>query len=290
MLDLITDLNPFFEGPYVIWELLLPSYNWRYEELSDEKQDIYTRQWEKIGLKWIQNLCDSQKVKKIEKEFDLLKLWKNKELADPCKFDRVPYYLGYLYYFHLHDGATSSLYYKVTSAIKDSYEWAKIMAAIMQGKSGDRLKAVFMFLSLAQSVETENVNCHKFALDIENLAFGIMHEKVALDEKVIDALSKTSIQVFWEYSDEREPEFFSDTKCASFVVKAVREINLLYLENANKEFHKKEGINARNAKHLFEKWYTKILPQDFQQLEEYGIVYEFNKDTGNFDYRMGWYN
>jgi hypothetical protein len=48
MLDLITELNPFFEKPYIIGQLLLPSYNERYENLSNEKQIENIKQAEEI--------------------------------------------------------------------------------------------------------------------------------------------------------------------------------------------------------------------------------------------------
>jgi len=35
---LITELNPYFEKPYIIGQLLLPNYNERYENLSKEAQ------------------------------------------------------------------------------------------------------------------------------------------------------------------------------------------------------------------------------------------------------------
>jgi hypothetical protein len=38
MMDLITELNPYFEHPYSIGQLLLPNYNERYEKLSKEEQ------------------------------------------------------------------------------------------------------------------------------------------------------------------------------------------------------------------------------------------------------------
>jgi hypothetical protein len=34
ILDLITDLNPYFESPYIIGQLLLPDHNDRYENRS----------------------------------------------------------------------------------------------------------------------------------------------------------------------------------------------------------------------------------------------------------------
>lgn len=38
MIDIITELNPYFENPYLIGQLLLPNYNERYEKLG--KKDI----------------------------------------------------------------------------------------------------------------------------------------------------------------------------------------------------------------------------------------------------------
>jgi len=51
MLDLITELNPYFEHPYIIGELLLPNYNYRYENLTQEEQNININQGIQIGLK-----------------------------------------------------------------------------------------------------------------------------------------------------------------------------------------------------------------------------------------------
>lgn len=51
MLELVTDLNPHFTFPYQIGELLLPSYNERYEHLSEVEIKKNTDQGMAIGLK-----------------------------------------------------------------------------------------------------------------------------------------------------------------------------------------------------------------------------------------------
>jgi len=68
VLDLITDLNPYFEKPYVIGQLLIPSYNHRYESLSDQQQTKYVDQWEELWLKWVKNFCDPDKLEAIKRE------------------------------------------------------------------------------------------------------------------------------------------------------------------------------------------------------------------------------
>ncbi|MFC1798009.1 hypothetical protein ACFLY2_02490 [Patescibacteria group bacterium] len=48
MIDLITELNPYFEHPYSIGQLLLPSYNERYEDLPEEEQNRNTNEAVKL--------------------------------------------------------------------------------------------------------------------------------------------------------------------------------------------------------------------------------------------------
>jgi len=83
--DVITELNPFFEHPYLIAELLLPDYNPRYENLSKEKQEENKKQAEKIWLKWVKNFCNEKKLEKIKHIFDLRKLQQDKQVKNPCK-------------------------------------------------------------------------------------------------------------------------------------------------------------------------------------------------------------
>jgi len=51
MLDIITELNPFFQKPYLIGQLLLPNNNPRYENLSLDEVNLHNNQAELIGLK-----------------------------------------------------------------------------------------------------------------------------------------------------------------------------------------------------------------------------------------------
>jgi hypothetical protein len=48
ILDLITELNPYFERPYEIGMLLLPNYNYRYESLTETKELEYIKQAEAL--------------------------------------------------------------------------------------------------------------------------------------------------------------------------------------------------------------------------------------------------
>ncbi len=280
--DLINELNPFFEHPYIIGQLLLPEYNYRYEDITTKQQEAYIDQAESIGLKWVNNFCNLDKVEKIKKEYNLTKIWENKEFENPCKSYKVPFYLAYIYYFYKNDPINAAFYYKVSSANKDSLEWSKILAAIMQWKWGDREKSIFMFLTLARSVmddkKQEDKNCLKLVQILENV------NKV--DWNVVKELEKLLVVTFWKFDENKEKEFLDSNSCHNYVNKAVREINLYYLDDANKKYNKESWKIASDPEELLEKWYIDYIPKDFQQYKDYGIEYKYNKKTWYFDYNM----
>jgi len=161
MLDLITELNPYFEKPYIIGQLLLPNYNDRYESLSTDEQNSYNKQGQEIWLKWIKNFCDEKKIEAIKKEDDLEKIWTDEKYKNPCNSFDIPFGQWFLEYFYFKNNLESSNYYKVASAQKDALEWAKIMAAIMRWKWWDREKSIMMFLTLARKTK-QSEECKNF--------------------------------------------------------------------------------------------------------------------------------
>ena len=287
VLDLITDLNPYFEKPYVIGQLLIPSYNHRYESLSDQQQTKYVDQWEELWLKWVKNFCDPDKLEAIKREDDLTKIWKDKKYKNPCKSYAPAYYLAYIYHFYKNDSLSASTYYKIAAANEDSPEWAKALAAIMQWKWWNRDKSTLMFLWLAKDIETEDQVCSTLAIEIDNFYKTLLSQNRPLDGQIIKTLEDTRNSVFWELTDENESELFWDAKCESFVNKAIREINLSYIEEWNQKYsNDNEWRNTRNAQALFESWYIDFLPTDIQQYWDYGIIYEYDPVKWKYDYIM----
>jgi hypothetical protein len=230
-------------------------------------------------------------VKLIEWEFNLQKLWTEEKYKNPCKGFTIPYYLAYIYYFYKKDPLTAATYYKVASANEDSLEWSRVMAAIMQWKWWERQKSYFMFLNIAKFIESEDKVCNDFAGILENIWVQVfLNKKIPLDTKLIKSISRERDNIFWTFDKEKEDEILSDTKCGNYVNKAVREINLAYIEKANHQYKIKHNWeNSIHAKQLFEEWFIEYLPTDFQQYETYGIIYEYNDETWNYDYSMGSY-
>jgi len=292
--DLITTLNPYFEHPYLVSELLLPDYNKRYEKLTEKKVNEYQEQAIKVWLKWISNFCpDKEKIKLINWENNLQKIWKDDKFKNPCHKYNIPYYLAYIYYFYRNNPLEASKYYKIASANRDAPEWAKVMAAIMQWKWGNREKAFFMFLNLAKYIEKDNIVCSKFTNNLEQIwVWVFMKKELKLNWKLLKSISDTRDKIFWKFNEKEENKALSGRQCNNYVNKAIREFNLEYIERWNKEFIKNNPnwLPARNAKWLFEEGYIKYLPIDYQQYKDYWIIYEYNYDTKNYDYSMWTYD
>ncbi|EKE26322.1 MAG: hypothetical protein ACD_4C00337G0010 [uncultured bacterium (gcode 4)] len=289
MLNLITDVNPYFTYPYEIGELLLPDYNERYEKLTKDERDKNIKQSELLWLKWIKNTCDVGKIKLIEKEVDLKKLWTEERYANPCINPNIPYYLAYIYYWNLFDSKKSSDYYKVTSANLDAVKWARTMAAIMQGKTWDRQKSIMMFLSLAESIWNEkSKSCNEFSKELWNVILAVYQNNQRITWDFISQVEKYRKEIVTKLWEEWVDWWRADADafCSNYLNKAVREINLGYLEQADKEYFAKEKKHATDTKELFDNRYIDYFPRDFQKDIENEIIYYYNKDISNWDYKM----
>lgn len=285
ILDLITELNPYFSHPYKLWLLLLPDYNERYENLDLKTQKQHKKEAIEIWLKWIKKLCNTKKVEAIKKETDLLKIWNSEEYKDPCLDSEIPYYLAFDYYFYLNNPLESANYYKVASANRDSLKWARILSAIMQGKWWDREKAFFMFISMAKSTSNDKDKaCYDFSNELEKIWLWIFWKKIQFDWKLLKKISKLRDKFVWKYNEESENK---DWLCKNYLNKATRELNLAYVEQANQKYkNDHDWKSALSLEELYKQWYINYKPIDYQQSKDYWIIYKYNPETWNFDYEM----
>jgi len=291
MMGLITDLNPYFESPYVIGQLLLPSDETDNDEsFNTEEMLANVVAGKELWLKWVENFCDIEKLESIFTENDLGKIINDPVYANPCKSYKIPYYLAYIYFYYLDDGLSSANYYKVVSAQSDAPRGARVLSAIMQWKWGEREKSLFMFLSLARSLSDESESCNALASELENTYNFLTSEWLEITWELVERIEIFSRQVLPTLSEENENEVLDDTQCSNYLAKAIREINLMYLENADTQYvaDNPSEISAMNPEVLLESWYINFIPTDYQQYEgeDYGIIYQYNQDIGRFDYEM----
>ena len=113
-----------------------------------------------------------------------------------------------------------------------------------------------------------------------------------LTGKLISDVENFSQQILPTITEENEDEIFDDTKCINFLAKAVRELNLMYIEQADAKYvadHPNE-VSAQRPEKLFDLGYIDFIPTDYQQYndEGYAVIYKYNEDIGRFDYKMSY--
>ncbi len=65
-------------------------------------------------------------------------------------------------------------------------------------------------------------------------------------------------------------------------------MNLAYLEQADVRYFADKKEHAMTPKELFQNKYIDYIPHDFQkQDDKTGIIYEYDRETGHWDYTMG---
>jgi len=289
-MNLITDLNPYFESPYIIGQLLLPGDKYNRDPENIKQETLNIQKAENLWLKWIRNFCDTEKVSHIIQEDDLWKILSLEKYKNPCQSYKIPYYLSFIYYFHMNDSARAADYYKVVSAQEDAPSGAKVLAAIMQGKWWEREKSLYMFLSLAESTESEGEAC-KFMSNELQIAYGEIKNKLRpLNAQLVKSIEDLGKQILPELTEDNENEVLDDTRCTNYLAKAIREINLMYIENADAQYvlNNPNEVSAQTPEKLFEEWYIDFIPTDYQQYADkwYGIVYKYSEETKRFDYEM----
>jgi hypothetical protein len=161
------------------------------------------------------------------------------------------------------------------------------MAAIMPSKWWNREKSFFMFLTLANFLEPNNEVCNWFENELTNLWTWIFTTKeLKLDSTTLKNIENIRKESFDGQDDE---PLLRDTQCSNYINKAIRELNLEYIDQADAKYQQDNWTHSWTAKELYELWYMDYLPIDFQQYEDYGIIYIYKESVWNYDYEMGRY-
>lgn len=292
LLTLVTDLHPHFTTPYEVGLLLLPEMNARYETITDAQQKANIEKGIMLGERGMSRTCDAAKISRILAEPELAKVWTDPSYANPCANPMLPYYLAYVEYYDKQNPEKSSDYYRIAAANSDAPTGARIMSAIMRGKSGNREKSILMFLSIAESLAGEKAAaCGEAARLLRSrllvpFAEGDKGEIPGEFIKKVDELRVEAVGKLQEKIDSGT----SDMACSTHLGKAVRELNLEYLVRKDREFVARTGKTIADAYELKKAGGIDYLPKDFQKLDEddLEIIYVKNED-GSWDYMSGKY-
>ena len=289
MMNLITELNPYFENPYVFGQLLLPSWSQSnpYEDFTENEIDNHNTHARLLWHKWIENFCDSEKIEKIFTQDDIWKIANDPQYSNPCRSYLIPYHLAFIYFYYLKDYWQAANYYKVVAAQDDSPQWARTLAWIMQWRAWDRAVSIFMFLSLAQSSSDNDEVCQILSSEIETIYTHIHHEGIVLNWEFIEQMEILR-EEFFPIHETQEERIFSSLECGNFLGRAIREFSLLYLEEADTLYraNNPDAISAHTPERLFESWYIDFIPSDFQRSWDFSIIYRYDEESGRWDYKM----
>ncbi len=153
----------------------------------------------------------------------------------------------------------------------------------MQGKSGDREKSLYMFLSLAQNTGSDDGGvCQALTKELQASYNYIAVQRLPLTGSFVQKLEEVSREMLPKLSEKNEDSLLDDTQCTNFLAKAIREINLMYLSQADKKYvaDHPEEVSAHTPETLKNLGYIDFIPTDFQQYEgeDYGIVYRYNEE------------
>jgi len=148
-LDMLSDLQPYWEYPYVLGESLLPRqradavFVWSWDlDISWENAIAY-------GEKWVGFLCDDGWLdwwNMSEKEF--MKLWIekwDKWLSWGCQSASLPHNLAFVYYHYLWDAINAVRYYRLEALSTGFSNASLMMSAIVMWNVWEHQKSAMMW-------------------------------------------------------------------------------------------------------------------------------------------------
>lgn len=128
-IDIITDVSPYWEEPYIFWQLLLPINKHSDITLNTKitSRDEAINIWEK-GVSFLCNEID-------------------------CKDYRIGSYLWFNYYQYIHDLKNSNKYYHLAANSDNAPAILKQMPAIITSKFWEHIKSAIMRYQQADTID-----------------------------------------------------------------------------------------------------------------------------------------
>ena len=237
--------------------------------------------------------CDAKKVEKILAEPVLSKVWTDPQYANPCSNSMIPYYLAYVEYYNRKNANKASDYYRIAAAGKDAPTGARMMSAIMKGKSGGREKSILMFLSIAESLQPGQASaeaCRTVSREMRDYLIKPFSSEFQgeIPTEFVKLAEAYRVEATKGLKEDVKKADSMDALCSTYLGKAMRELNLEYVTRKDATFVKKTGKQVVDAKELLDLGGLDYLPQDYQKLDD-GLEIIYVKDDGQWDYVGGKY-
>jgi hypothetical protein len=140
-----------------------------------------------------------------------------------------------------------------------------------------------MFLNMIDEKNLNNEEKEIYKV-FSSMIIWMLRWQIPLNKTNLKNLNETLAKVFPK--DKKDENALEEDDLKEYIKKAVRWINLYYVEKANKKFLKDTWKNAISARELYDKKYIDYFPIDFQQYDTYGVWYVYDEKIWHFDKKI----
>jgi len=227
-LEYITKIFPNFSPAYELHLLVTPILH---ENASSAEKNVTQKSIE-YGKKWMELLCDIQKIQKIKNEPFSPDLWKNESLRNPCPTGLIPYYIWMHALLSLSDGKDAHLYYKIASLNDDAPEASKYLALLALTYSWKPFEsAMSSFLVWVSGYDSPPFICQNTVLDI----LKVIHTPSDITSEFILKISSLEKNML-DTATPSIPESQTATNCVNSFRRWVKALYITYVSEKAKGF------------------------------------------------------
>lgn len=234
----------------------------------------------------LEKFCQKDSLNEISLINDLKTLYNSYPKKDICIDYRIPASIWYYYFFYKKDIKRAIDYYKLASVsvyIDDEnynlgyYEGSPILWSIFEQRLWSYQRSFSLFLELYENDRNiKTSSCGEF-YDILKEYSGKFNN--ALSWRDVQYINEKRTILLWEYDGHNN--------CSEKLNQSLRAINLYYL---NQAFIKSKEIVSSwsllsTPEQLYGEWFIDYIPLDYDQNDDYWIVYEYNPDYDNFHFQ-----
>ena len=226
ILKQITDLNPYFVRPYEINLILSPFWN---IENMDPEQKIKNKSYSDNSIllwkKWMETLCNKEKIAVIKKRPITDNLQIDPETRNPCTSWSLPYYMGFVTHQMWTNKVEASEYYKIASAHDNAPGASRILWILALSSQWDYLASALNFWLIATNgYDKEPYTCRLISKKIIN----DIGSRRILNNTWINELEKDE-QTINEMHDSKNPLANTNDNCHEMTQKSIKAIYLAYI-------------------------------------------------------------
>jgi hypothetical protein len=232
MLSNITSLSPYFTRAYETDLLFTPLVfaDSQSGMTADDRMKI--ERAIELGKKWMETLCDQEKLDTISSLPYGKVLWERKDLRNSCLWGKIPYYIGFHYANDFEDGEKASYYYKIASMQDDAPRSSVFLGPLALANTSQPLDAAISFFLIARDgFDAEPFACHGLT---ESLLRDIQNKR-PLDEAWIAEIQAKE-RLLQNPKDISSLESLGVGNCYDSLRRGIKQVFIAYIDAKSQEY------------------------------------------------------